>query len=257
MTKVNADLLVAPYRRCLWEDAGLLVVAGDFARALLSRDAYNARHRISPPDPSNAATLDRALAATGLAALSLAERESWGWSMSFADESAGLFCAVEPEGMICGRVLDSEPAGRLIALQRQKPGEPIVESRFEPVGGDSVRAVELYFEMSVQTPTRIAVDAAGPGALVQIIPGGDFARVDTIDDGALLSLVEQLSAEGALKVLDEVLLFYECRCNDQMVIEMMCALPDEQQREIWADSSELEIECPRCGREFVVTRRSG
>jgi molecular chaperone Hsp33 len=248
---------VAPYRRCLWEDAGLLVVAGDFARALLSRDAYNARYGISPPAPRNAAVLGRALAATGLAALSLAERESWGWSMSFAGESAGLFCAVEPEGMVCGRVIDAEPAGGLIALQRQQPGEPAVESRFEPVGGDPVRAIERYFELSMQTPTRIAVNGAGPGALVQVIPGGDFARVAALDDDDLLSLVEGLSAADALKVLDEVLLFYECRCDDQMVLEMVRSLSGEQQAEVWGDADEIEVECPRCAREFVVKRRMG
>jgi hypothetical protein len=251
---VIEQLHVAPYRRCLWEAANLLVIAGDFTRALESRDLYHARFGIPAPDARSAGMLDRALAAVGLAALSLAERESWGWSMSFTGERTGLFCAVEPEGMICGRILDSEPDGNLIALQRQKAGEPIVESRFEPIASDPVRAVELYFEVSVQTPTRIAVDGAGRGALVQAIPGGDFARVANLTDDDLLEFADRLSDDGELNALDEILLFYECRCNDQMVIDMMEALPEEQQQEVWADTDEIEVECPRCGREYIVKR---
>lgn len=252
---MNPELHVAPYRRCLWKDTGLLVVSGDMSRALISRDAYNLRWGIQPPDGERARALDRGLAAVGLASLSLAERESWGWSMSFPSEDFGVFYAVEPEGMICGRVLDTDATGGLIAVQRQKPGEPIVESRFEPVSTDSVRAVELYFELSVQTPTRIAVADDGRGVLVQLIPGGDFARVAAIDDVELLELADSLTAGDELKLLDEILLFYECRCSDDLVLDMVKSMPEEQQLEVWADTDEIEIECPRCGREFVVRRK--
>lgn len=251
---MNNEYHLANYRRCLWQDAGLLVVAGDFGRALLSRDAYNSRHGIETPGGRGGQALERALAAAGLAALSLAERESWGWSMSFAGEGLGLFCAVEPEGMLCGRLLDAPTDGRLVAVQRQKAGEPIVESRLVPEGGDPARAVERYFEVSVQLPTRIAVSDAGPGALVQLVPGGDFARVAPLDDEVLLSLVDELSAGDALKTLDEVLLFYECRCDDGMVAGMVQSLPEDQRREVWGERATLEVECPRCGRGFLVSR---
>jgi hypothetical protein len=254
---VNPKLVVASYRRYLWERPGLIAVAGDFTRALLSRETYNARYGIQAPGGRRAEVLDRALAAVGLAALSLADRESWGWSMSFRGEELGVFCAVEPEGMICGRALDAPSDAGLIAVQRQKPGEPIVESRFETIGNDPARAVELYFELSVQTPTRIAVGDDGRGVLVQLVPGGDFARVANVDDGELLAMVASLEAEGELNLLDEILLFYECRCSDELVLEMVETLPEEQQLEVWADTDEIEIECPRCGREFVVRRKIG
>ena len=51
----------------------------------------------------NNAELNLMFAAAGLVAVSLPERESWGWSLSLQGSSAGLFCAIEPEGMISGR----------------------------------------------------------------------------------------------------------------------------------------------------------
>jgi len=255
---VKEDLHLAPYRRCLWEEAGLLVVSGDVSRALLSRDVYNGRYGIRAPGDERGTKLDRALAAAGLSAISLVERESWGWSMTFPGDDFGLFIGVEPEGMICGGVHGAERERAKVALQRQKAGEPLVESHYGPVGDDPVRAVELYFERSIQTPTRIAVSDAGPGALCQVVPGGDFSRVSGRTDEELLALLDELSAgqSNALRVLDEVVLFYECRCNDDMVIDMIKGLPEDQQREVWGDSSELEIECPRCGREYVVKRKT-
>jgi hypothetical protein len=253
---LNAELHVSSYRRWLWEDAGLLVVEGSFDEALRSRAAYQQRHGIQPPIGPGSEALERLLAAAGMAALSLAERESWGWSMTLPGADFGLFCAVEPEGMVCGTVREADPNNATVVLQRQRAGEPLVQSHYEPLDDNPVAAVQRYFEKVGQIATRICLDTSGAGALVQAIPGGSFASVTTLDDETLLELVRDSKDSGTFKLLDEVLLFYECRCDDQQILDMIASLSDTDLADIWRDQTELEIECPRCGRSYTIRRRS-
>lgn len=248
------DLHLSRYERHLWRAPDLLVVRGDFSEALVSRDAYEARHGIAPTGGAPGQALERLMAAAGLAAVSLAERESWGWSITLPGADFGLFCGVEPEGLVCGRVREAERAAALGVLQRQHGNGPVFQSNFEPRGPDPVSAVTTYFDQVEQRATRLALRGASEGVLVQALPGGAFESVSGLDDAALFAAVAAAIDGGATKLLDEVVLFYECRCDDGMIDKMLASLSDKQRAYLWEDQTALSIECPRCGRDFQVAR---
>lgn len=245
------------FYRYLWEETGLLVVIGEGSLIFKGQKAYNEKYRIAAPEPECTVQLNRLLVAAGLAAVSLAERESWGWSLNIPGSLKGYFCAVEPEGMICGRMLESKPSARTAVVQRQKRGEPLMQSNFEAPESDPVEAVESYFEEAEQVFARVAVNDEYKGALVRALPGGRFSELDGLSDEEMVLRCHSLPATANMKILDEVLLFYLCRCDDEMIMNMIGNLPEQERRELWGNREMLEIECPRCGRGFVIRRKSG
>ncbi len=249
-------LHLGKYYRYLWEDTNLLAVIGYFPEILVSKQAYEARHGIKPARQDVSEALHRLMGAAALSAVSLAERESWGWTVTLPGMDAGFFCGVEPEGIITARVRPSPPSKQAIYVQRQKGTAPMTQSLLEPSTGDPVAAVTQYFEQAVQLETRIALDDKCSGVLVQPLPGGQFSDVQGIEDAKLLELFRQMASRGELKPIGEVVVFYECRCTDQIILDMMTSLPQAEREAIWADQTSLTIECPRCGREYTLERKT-
>jgi len=242
------------YCRYLWRGPELIVIAGGAASLWQGYQDYCTKHRIAHSDPAGSTALQRLLAAAGLAAISLPERESWGWTLALPGSSLGLFCATEPEGMACACLRQSAPEADTAVVQRQKEGSPLTQSHYTLRCSDPVRAVEQYFEESAQMLVRLAVLDDGRGAFVQPMPGHGFGPLDGLADA---ELVEQCSALGErenVKLLDEVVLFYGCRCTEEMIVNMITALPSQQRAELWQDAFSLTINCPRCGRAYTVTR---
>ena len=156
----------------------------------------------------------RLLAGAGLAAVSLPERESWGWTLSLPGTSTGLFCAVEPEGMACVSLRQSASEYNAAIVQRQKEKSPLTQSHYTLSSADPVKAVEQYFEYSAQMLVRVAVLDDGRGAFVQPMPGHDFGPLDGLSDTELVERCFALAEDEQAKLLDEVVLFYGCRCSD-------------------------------------------
>jgi hypothetical protein len=244
---------VAVYSRHLSEDRNLLVVLGDSAEVLAGKAAYDAHYGIQQSPGGAGAALERLIAAASLAAVSLAERESWGWTMTVAGSAYGLFCGAEPEGMVCGNTREAPCDGGIVYLQRKKGDGPLVESRFEPAPGDFAASVERYFLNVEQTETRIAIDGTD-GALVQALPGGSLGDLATLEDGELVSQMKARRDSDRLEHLDDVAIFYECRCDDAVIRRMFGSMPRSSRAELWGDEERLQIACPRCGREFQLSR---
>lgn len=247
-------LHLGKYYRYLWEDTNLLAVIGYFPEVLRSKELYEERHHIAPPPETARTALYRLMGAAALAAVSLAERESWGWTLTLPGADIGFFCGVEPEGIITAHARPAPPARKAVYVQRQKGKAPATQSLLEPEGDDPAAAVTLYFDQGVQTETRIALDDEFSGVLVQPLPGGRFAEVENLEGDKLIDLFRQMASRGELKPMGEVLIFYECRCDDTVIQDMITSLPAAERAAIWEDQSSLSIECPRCGREYTIQR---
>lgn len=247
---------LAHYNRYLWKEPGLIVVTGRAEKLWRGREAYAARYEIAPEADAGAALLGRLLAAAGLAAVSLPEREHWGWSVSLPGMAAGLFCAADPEGMMCGRVLESAAKDSgLCVVQRQGGKSPLAQSHVTLMTQDPVEAVERYFEEAEQTLIRIAVGGDGRGVLLRPLPGGVFDDISGLSDAELVGRVFGHAEAGRLQLLEEVLLFYDCPCSSGKIAAVLRGLPADEAARLWGDAELLETACPRCGRRYAITRR--
>jgi hypothetical protein len=218
-------------------------------------EVYNSRHRIAPPDKQLNSMIREILGATALAAVSLAERESWGWSLTFQGMNVGFFVGVEPEGMICTRVLKADSTKASVMIQRQKAGLPMTQSHITPRTQSAVwEAVEQYFSEADQIQSRLAIKADGEGVLVQPLPGGDFDMVKKLGEDELFRFMESSIMSERVKDLGEVLIFYECRCSEKMISRMVANMSEADRRELFGDLQQLEIECPRCGRKHMTVK---
>jgi molecular chaperone Hsp33 len=245
---------LAHYFRYHWEKPNLIVVTGEAEEIWKGYSTYCERYGILETEPEGTAMLKRLFAAAGLAAVSLPEPEWWGWSVTFKKLSKGLFCGVEPEGSVCGRVLESDPQKNLVVVQRQAKNSPMTQSYFSLITHDPVEAVERYFEEAEQTLIRIAVDRNGRGVLLRPLPGGNFDDIGGLTDDELISRCFKMAEEEKIKRLQEVLLFYECPCNMDQIKKMLNSLPENQLTELWRGLDMLEVSCPRCGRKYIVKR---
>lgn len=245
----------APYTRYLWQGPGLIVVTGEAEKLWQGCAAYNRTYLVAAGAPAGEALLKRLLAAAGLAAVSLARREFWGWSVSLPGMATGFFCGAEPEGMLCGRMLEkTEKAAGLCVVQRQDEKLPLAQSHSTLVTQDPVEAVERYFEDAEQTLIRIAVAGDGRGVLLRPLPGGVFDEIHGLSDEELIGLLFSLAGAGKLQLLEEVPLFYGCPCSSEKMAAMLRSLPDAQHGELWGDMRRLATTCPRCGRVYEITR---
>ncbi len=251
---MNSNMHLAHYYRYHWEEPDLIVVTGEATQIWEGYHAYCKRYGIQLPEKDKTEMLMRMFAAAGLAAVSLPEPEYWGWSLTFPGLSTGLFCGVEPNGMICGSVRKSDPTRNLVAVQRQAKDSPATQSHFSLFTHDPIEAVERYFAESEQTLIRIAVDDKGKGALLRPLPNGRFDEIDGLTDSELISRCFSLAEEGKITLLEEMLLFYECPCDMQMITKMIRSIPEEEQKELWGNLNQLEVSCPRCSRKYLVER---
>jgi hypothetical protein len=242
------------YHRYLFPDEQTMIVLGDASGIWRGREAYHRTLRIDVPDDPSDTRVRRLLASAGLAALTLHDRESWGWTVTLPGLPVGLFCGVEPDGRLCGTVREADATRAVAVLQRQKAGGALVQSHIEPPATDPLATVREYFDRVVQTPTRLVLDDEGPSVLVQLLPDGARDGLLSAPDDELRARCESLRDAERLHHLEEVLLFYACRCSDEMILEMLTKLPEKDREEIWRGQSALTIECPRCGRAYHVQR---
>jgi redox-regulated HSP33 family molecular chaperone len=131
----------------------------------------------------------------------------------------------------------------------------MTQSNFSLKSSNPVKAAEQYFEESEQNLVRIAVNQKGDGVLIHALPEGSFEKINSLSDDDLIALCIRMSKNDEIKKLEEVLLFYECRCTDEMILNMITGLPEKQRKELWAGQKKLEIECPRCSRNFTLHKR--
>jgi hypothetical protein len=245
---------LAKYKRYLIEEAHLLVVRGCIAPVISGMSAYNLRYRIAPPHEELNSLLHELLAATALAAVSLAERESWGWSLTLRGMNVGFFVGVEPEGMVCARVREAEATKASAMIQRQKAGLPMTQSHIRPRTATPSVMVEQYFAEVDQTRTRLEVKENGDSILVHALPDGNFDAAKDLSTDGLFEYLDSAIEEGRVKELGEVLLFYECRCSEEMISRMITNMSGPDQRDVFGSLPHVEIECPRCGRKYSVAR---
>lgn len=253
----STDKRIAHFKRFLWAEHQLIIVVGSGEALERGWMAYVLEHAVQEDVPEAASQIPRLIVGAALALVSSPARESWGWTLTFKDVPYGFFCGAEPEGMLCASTRVAEPEKVAMSLQRQVTPQSILrQSNYVPRSTDPLSAIEDYFRFAEQIVTRLGCDAEGRAALFQALPDGDFSPVENLSEDALVDLAWSLESDGGLKLLDEMILFYACRCNDEAILNMITSLPDESRKELWGDEKRLKVECPRCSRTYVIERHN-
>lgn len=290
------DRPLALYRRFFWEDKNISwVYTSALDQLFASRTRYfedcaMAQHMLGKVEQRE---VDDLIAAATLAAESQVDRDAWGWTIRLPLKPWGIFCAVEPEGMVCARFSHlppetaQDPIGGF-AVQRVAPDSPVRQSSLIPCAESTHFLVEQYFDESEQLPARIAI--RGNEALMALsTPDADWDIVKTLPENDLLALFHELIREepapempvdpslsdtarkikaqfaaakgipigsmvGDLKLMHEAVFFYGCSCDIDKIRAMINNLPADQQEELWAGTQTLDIQCPRCGRTYVLAK---
>ncbi len=245
---------LAKYRRYLLGESNLLIVRGGIAPVIVGMNDYNSRYGIESPQEDLKSSMVELLAGAALSAVSLSDRESWGWSLTFKGMGNGFFVGVEPEGMICLRIVDADGEKASGMIQRQKAGLPLTQSHITPRTQSPRDAVEQYFAEGVQTKARLGIRENGDSVLVHSLPEGNYDAVKDLDTNALFRFVDRVIDKENVKEAGEALIFYECRCSEGMITGMVENMNESDRNEMFGDLQQLEIECPRCGRKYTVTR---
>ena len=293
------DRPLALYRRYLWESRNISwIYTSDIDKLLESRRAYHEMYGIANPssEPTLRQEIDDLMIGATLASESQVEREMWGWTIRIPLKPWGLFCGVEPEGMVCTRFTQlsqdaaQDPVG-LFAVQRVTANAPVRQTSLIPRDTTARYLVEQYFDESEQLPARIAIH--GKEALMALsMPDAEWSIVENLKESDLLALFHELlketdciarndadlisvnspaeilklqfaaaqsskgSMRGDLRIMHEAVYYYDCRCNESNIRQMLDNLPADQQQVLWGTLTELEIECPRCGRKHLIKRNT-
>ena len=291
---------LALYRRFLWEDKNILIIyTAGLAKLRSSQTFYNAAHDISETAFSAEAQhglADLIVSAT-LATESQVLRDAWGWTMRLPFKDWGIFCAVEPDGRVCGHIKPLPPqAARdvvgALAVQRINENSPLRQSTLIPRDEQPHLLVEQYFDESEQLPARIAI-SHDDAVMFLSMPGAHWDAVNALNEEALLDLARSLLngtteddvrpsespqdtahsetidrlrkqfeavrsgdalSKNGLKFMHEAVFYYDCRCDTAQMEAMIAALPPHDQETLWAETTTLTIECPRCGRKHDIHR---
>ncbi|MCL2325268.1 MAG: Hsp33 family molecular chaperone HslO [Proteobacteria bacterium] len=291
---------LALYRRFLWEDNHILVIyTAGLAKLRASQALYNAAYDISEAFFSAEAQrgLEDLIVAATLATESQVLRDAWGWTVRLPFKDWGIFCAVEPDGRVCGRLKPLSPQAAddvvgALAVQRMNEKSPLRQSTLIPRDEQPHLLVEQYFDESEQLPARIAI-SHDDAVMFLSMPDAHWDAVNALNEDALLDLARTLLSDttddvpkqsespqdtahaetidrlrkqfkavrsgdalskNGLKFMHEAVFYYDCRCDTAQMEAMLATLPQHDQEALWADTTTLTIECPRCGRKHDIHR---
>ena len=286
------DRPLALYRRYLWESKNISwIYTPDVDKLLASRQQYNETFQIADQELSQIQRqeLQDLMIGATLASESQVERDMWGWTVRIPLKPWGLFCGVEPEGMVCTRFSHLPPAASedpvgSFAIQRVTADAPVRQTSLIPRDTSARYLVEQYFDESEQLPARIAI-VNNEALMALSMPDAEWSIVDNLKESDLLALFHELLKEtdpvfqpsastaseklrqqfaavrgsvgtlqGDLKIMHEAVYYYGCRCDETNIRQMLDNLPEAQRTALWGDLPALEIECPRCGRKHTIRR---
>lgn len=197
------DRPLALYRRFLWESKNITwVYTSQLSQLRASRERYFESFGMSqngvPKEAREA--LDALMFSATLACESQVARDSWGWTIRVPLKPWGLFCAVEPEGMVCakftalGEAASSDPVGGF-TVQRVSSGAPVRQTSLIPADTVVEHLVEQYFEESEQLPARIAI-RGDEGLMALSMPDARWEEVKDLKSAELFDLFHGLLRDG-------------------------------------------------------------
>lgn len=180
----------------------------------------------------------------------------------FTKAPAATLWAADPRARAIGRAL----APGSLQVLRQQPDGTFAQGLVELDSGEIDEDLEHYFSRSEQIPTRLrcAVElddngqlTAAVGALVQVLPGGDAARVEELSlkqmtaGDKLDEVLAHLLGEPVIK--ERLPLRFACPCNRERALGGISLLDVDAVIEMIAVEHGAEVRCEFCATVYRFT----
>lgn len=175
---------------------------------------------------------------------------------------AATLWAADPRGRRIGRAL----APGALQVIRQQPAGGFSQGHVELASGEIDEDLEHYFVTSEQVPTRVrtAVELDDTGAvlgavgvLVQVLPGGDPARIAdlALDDlsprAPLADLLARVLDEPVVK--ETLPVVFACPCSRERALGGISLLQVDEVIEMIAVDKGAEVTCEFCAEVYRFT----
>ncbi|MGE3165397.1 MAG: Hsp33 family molecular chaperone HslO [Planctomycetota bacterium] len=238
--------------RFMDDEHSVLLAHADFS---LLFDAYlaHATRWDHEPDPLTATMMRQGLAAAALYLSCRPRDEVVGWTISIQNPPVNLFLTGDAgENAVAGRSfvegVQAAESNRLF-VQSSRPGMGVHQSMLEVVGLDILGIFDQYYERSVQSPARFFDYDNGEFAMVLGLPGADSDWMAQLDRVALRSHLQ-----GRVRPLDQQTFRFRCGCRPERMREVLRAAYAGDAQTLFQEDHTVEVECPRCGHRWDVTR---
>lgn len=175
---------------------------------------------------------------------------------------AASLWAADPRGRRIGRAL----APGALQVIRQQPAGGFAQGHVELASGEIDEDLEHYFVASEQVPTRVRtavdIDATGAvraavGVLVQVLPGGDPARIAalSLDDISPTEPLPDLLARvlGEPVVKETLPIAFACPCSRERALGGISLLQPDEVIEMIAVDKGAEVTCEFCAEVYRFT----
>lgn len=229
-----------------------LIAHADFSLLI---DAYlaHAKRWGQSPDPLLTIMMSQGLAAAALYLSCRPRDEVVGWTISIQRPALNLFLTGDAgENAVAGRGftegVQAAESNRLF-VQSSRPGLGVHQSMLEVEGLDVLGIFDQYYERSVQSPARFFDYDNGEYAMVLGLPGADEEWMAGLQREAL-----RTHLEGGIRPLDQQTFRFRCGCRPERMHEVLRAAYAGDADSLFQDDPTIEVECPRCGHRWEVTR---
>ncbi|SMF93640.1 molecular chaperone Hsp33 [Methylomagnum ishizawai] len=258
-------------QRFLFEDLG---IRGELVRLDASWRSVQERH---PYPPKVAEQLGQALAATLLLSATIKfqgslilQAQSGGPIQTLvaqATHSRGLRGLARWQGEVAGQSLaELFGEGRLVLTIQNEGNEPY-QGIVPLEGANLAAALQSYFALSEQLPTRLWLAADGQratGLFIQELPAQrrsqeDWDRIaylaDTVTEAELLKLPRQellyrLFNEERVRVFESEPVAFRCGCSRERIEGLLAHLAQDAIESIAHERGLIEVDCEFCNRHY-------
>ena len=204
------------------------------------------------PDENSLGIMQRTLACACLQLSLLPPDQFCAWTLHFVQPARNVFLAGDNSGFqITGRIfannVKTQDTNR-IYVETQRPKHEPTRSILDFEGQDILSIFELYFERSLQMKARLFAQNQDEYVLVQGLPRVDQTWLSALDIHSVLSLIPTLE-----KIEKRHYRFF-CGCNTQKILMVIRKMFASDPAELFGDQDQVEVQCPRCGRNWIVRR---
>jgi hypothetical protein len=205
------------------------------------------------PDRMVLEMMGQAISAATLRLALLPPDQFMSWTFNLMAPPLNLFLAGDNSSFqITGRAFTSDvrTVGTCrLYVETQRPRLKPATSVVDFEGTDVLAAMQAYYERALQMRARSFVLGEGEMMLIEGLPNVNRSWFAGID----VEAARDLLASG-LEEIEARNYRFRCGCNLERITLIIQELFGQRQEELLEGEDHVEVQCPRCGRSWTISR---